>query len=166
MPSGSAIVNKQLLGRRLYYDRSKSLGHCPDCEFWVRAGTWGLGICSTGDVTYNTRMSAASGSCDISRYREFCQSKLNGLKLFEDRAFRESWTFNRKKSLLDETVIQRAKAGIYLWVASHVLHSRKNMELAMELYETAKSYLHLHHQLHKFVYQYKPHRKRTRFGNA
>ena len=102
----------------------------------------------------------------LSRYKEFCESKLNGLKLFEDQFFHKSWIFNRKKSLLDETVIQRAKAGVYLWCASHVLHSPENMELTMELYGTAKSYVSLHNQLHEFIDQYKPHRKRTRCCNG
>ena len=35
-------------------------------------------------------MAVASGFCDISRCREFCESKLNKLKLFRDGFFRKS----------------------------------------------------------------------------
>lgn len=110
-PSGSTIIRRDLAGEDLRYDSTPELGHVPDYEFWVRVGYRGHRIEGIPKVTYCTRLSDKSGSCQGHRYGEYVASKTFALERFFGTHDLSRWP---------EASLPRAKAGILLWAAYHV----------------------------------------------
>jgi glycosyltransferase involved in cell wall biosynthesis len=108
VPSGSTIRNRLVLGDDSSYLVDDRMSHCFDYEYWLRLAIKGLQIDSLPNVTYSTRLSEKSGSCDLSRYPEFCREKIFGLDLVVQTG---------GQTELARPVKALGRAGIFMWAA-------------------------------------------------
>jgi glycosyltransferase involved in cell wall biosynthesis len=108
VPSGSTIRNRLVLGNDSYYLVDDRWRHCCDHEYWLRLAIKNFRVDSLPNVTYSTRLSDKSGSCDLSRYPEFCREKILAL----DHVLEASG-----KSAVDGQVRALGRAGIFMWAA-------------------------------------------------
>jgi glycosyltransferase involved in cell wall biosynthesis len=108
VPSGSTIRNRLVLGDDSYYLVDDRMRHCCDYEYWLRLATKNFAVDSLPNVTYSTRLSEKSGSCDPSRYPEFCREKIFGLDVVLQAA---------GQSELTRPVRALGRAGIFMWAA-------------------------------------------------
>jgi hypothetical protein len=108
LPSGSTIRNRRILGEDVYYLVDERIRHCCDYEYWVRLAAKNFRVDALPDVTYATRLSDKSGSCDLSRYPEFCREKILAL----DHVLESSG-----KSAIHGQVRELGRAGIFMWAA-------------------------------------------------
>lgn len=109
--SGSAMMQKNILKDDLKYNDLEQYGHVPDHEFWIRVGYKGYKIKRLEDITFCTRLSEKSGSCDVERYKEFAESKIKVIEDFFGSHDMSKWL---NLSLND------ARIGVLLWAAYHV----------------------------------------------
>ena len=110
-PSGSTIKNKRLLGDDVFYWVDPIARHCCDYEYWLRLSLKGYKTEASPHFTYATRFSAASGTCDVARYEEFCREKIHTVDVVATRL--------GDTPLLRPT-IALARAGIFMWAAESV----------------------------------------------
>jgi glycosyltransferase involved in cell wall biosynthesis len=108
VPSGSAIRNRRVLGDDSYYLVDDRMRHCCDYEHWLRLAIKNFRVDSLPNVTYSTRLSEKSGSCDLSRYPEFCREKIFGLDVVFQAAGQPELT---------RPIRALGRAGIFMWAA-------------------------------------------------
>lgn len=146
-PSGSIFIKRNLLGLDLRYDISPELGHVPDIEFWTRIGYKKYSVSRIDCYSYCTRMSEASGSCQIFRYDEFVESKIFAMK----RIFKNFDLTDYKDLSLEKSLV-----GIYSWAAWHVYSSQGCSEMF-------KGYMTKAHELNQFSEPYSQICKRSNY---
>jgi len=118
-PSGSMIINKQLMINDLWYNTAKELGHVPDFDFWLRIGYKAYKVQRLKNITYCTRISQSSGSCQIHRYDEFINSKFFAAKKF----FSENDLSN-----YPDLSLNKCLAGILTWASYHIYSAEGKTE--------------------------------------
>ena len=110
-PSGSSVKRVSALGDDIYYSTNPEFGHVPDYEFWTRMVLRRHRVDVLPEVTFETRISDKSGSCDTDRYPEFCHAKARML---------DSLVGSMSVEHLRTAVGDFGKAGVFLWGARHV----------------------------------------------
>ena len=111
-PSTAGFLNRERLGKELYYD--ESLKTCPDYDFWLRVGSrFGAGeIVQMSEPIMVARGDRASTSYRAECFAQFCRDKFFVL----DR-FLAGWDDTRETRELGKS----ARAGILIWAAECVL---------------------------------------------
>jgi glycosyltransferase involved in cell wall biosynthesis len=130
-PSGSSVKRVTALGDDIYYSTNPEFGHVPDFEFWTRMVLRQYRVDVLPVVTFETRLSDKSGSCDTDRYQEFCQTKARIL---------DSLVGSMSVEDLRAAVANFGKAGIWLWGARAVYGMNGKPEMVAELLTAAGSF--------------------------
>lgn len=112
VPTTSAVLNRKVIGKDLYYD--ESLKTCPDYDFWIRLG---CRFSVSRFVNVNHTFMAVLGTRASTTYRaesydQFCADKLSILNKFLGA---------QPASRKIEGLRRSASAGIFLWAAESLL---------------------------------------------